>query len=107
MKTSEELTALKEDVEAMAAKLTELTEEELEQVTGGALCAMQSSTPGVQITTSSGQPGKGFRITIRGIGTIGDTNPLYVIDGVSGSVEPLDNLKDAFSTAIYGSRGTN
>ena len=81
--------------------------------TTNALEAMQSSTPGVQITSSSTQPGKGYKVYIRGIGTIGDSQPLYVIDGVAGGnldginpndIESIDVLKDAASAAIYGSR---
>ena len=84
--------------------------------TTSALEAMQSSTPGVQITSSSTQPGKGFKVYIRGIGTIGDAQPLYVIDGVAGGdinsinpndIESIDVLKDAASAAIYGSRAAN
>ena len=84
--------------------------------TTNALEAMQSSTPGVQITQSSSQPGKGYKVYIRGIGTIGDSAPLYVIDGVAGGnldginpadIESIDILKDAASAAIYGSRAAN
>ena len=84
--------------------------------TTSALGAMASSTPGVQITQSSSQPGKGFKVYIRGIGTIGDSAPLYVIDGVAGGnlddinpndIESIDVLKDAASAAIYGSRAAN
>lgn len=84
--------------------------------TTNALEAMQSSTPGVQITQSSSQPGKGYKVFIRGIGTIGDSAPLYVIDGVAGGnldginpndIESIDILKDAASAAIYGSRAAN
>jgi len=84
--------------------------------TTNALEAMQSSTPGVQITQSSSQPGKGYSVTIRGKGTIGNSAPLYVIDGVPGGsldginpndIESIDVLKDAASSAIYGARGAN
>ncbi len=84
--------------------------------TTNALGAMASMTPGVQITQSSAQPGKGFKVYIRGIGTIGDSQPLYVIDGVAGGnldninpndIESIDVLKDAASAAIYGSRAAN
>ncbi len=84
--------------------------------TTNALEAMQSSSPGVQITQSSSQPGKGFAVTIRGKGTIGNSAPLYVIDGVAGGnldginpndIESIDVLKDAASAAIYGSRAAN
>ena len=84
--------------------------------TTNALEAMQSSTPGVQITQSSSQPGKGYKVYIRGIGTTGDSQPLYVIDGVAGGsldgintndIESIDILKDAASAAIYGARAAN
>ncbi len=84
--------------------------------TTNALEAMQSSTPGVQITQSSSQPGKGYKVYIRGIGTTGNSAPLYVIDGVAGGnldginpndIESIDVLKDAASAAIYGSRAAN
>ena len=86
------------------------------QNTTNALGALASSTPGVQITQSSTQPGKGFKVFIRGIGTIGDSSPLYVIDGVAGGdlsginpadIESIDILKDAASAAIYGARAAN
>ena len=84
--------------------------------TTNALEAMQSSTPGVQITQSSTQPGKGYKVYIRGIGTTGNSSPLYVIDGVAGGslddinpadIETIDVLKDAASAAIYGARAAN
>ena len=84
--------------------------------TTNALEAMQSSTPGVQITQSSSQPGKGYKVYIRGIGTTGNSAPLYVIDGVAGGnldginpadIESIDILKDAASAAIYGARAAN
>ena len=84
--------------------------------TTNALEAMQSSTPGVQITQSSSQPGKGYKVYIRGIGTTGNSTPLYVIDGVAGGnldginpndIESIDILKDAASAAIYGARAAN
>ena len=86
------------------------------QNTTNALEAMQSSTPGVQITQASAQPGKGYKVYIRGIGTTGDSQPLYVIDGVAGGsldgintndIESIDILKDAASAAIYGARAAN
>lgn len=80
------------------------------------LGALQSQTPGVNITQSSGMPGQGFKVTIRGLGTIGSSSPLYVIDGVAGGdinslnpsdIESIDVLKDAASSAIYGARAAN
>jgi len=84
--------------------------------TTNALSAMQSQSPGVTITQSSGQPGEGFKVNIRGLGTTGDSAPLYVIDGVAGGninnlnpadIESIDVLKDAASAAIYGARAAN
>ena len=84
--------------------------------TVNALGALQSQTPGVNITQSSGMPGEGFKVTIRGLGTTGSASPLYIIDGVTGGdinnlnpadIESIDVLKDAASAAIYGSRAAN
>jgi len=84
--------------------------------TTSALGALQSQSPGVSITQNSGQPGEGFKVNVRGMGTIGDSEPLYVIDGVAGGslsalnpadIESIDVLKDAASAAIYGARAAN
>ncbi len=84
--------------------------------TPNVLQALQSQAPGVQITQSSGMPGESFKVTIRGLGTIGNSSPLYVIDGIAGGdinminpadIENIDILKDAASSAIYGSRAAN
>lgn len=78
--------------------------------------ALQGQVPGVTVT-SSGQPGTGADIRIRGIGSFANVGPLYVIDGMimSGQqrefnvndVESIQILKDASATALYGSRGAN
>lgn len=84
--------------------------------TTSVLGALQSQTPGVNITSVNGQPGEGFKVNIRGLGTVGDSEPLYVIDGMiggdinmlnPGDIESIDVLKDAASAAIYGSRAAN
>ncbi len=84
--------------------------------TTSALGALQSQSPGVNITQSSGQPGEAYKVTIRGLGTVGNADPLYVIDGVAGGdinnlnpsdIESVDILKDAASAAIYGARAAN
>jgi len=84
--------------------------------TSSVLSSLQSQSPGVSIVQNSGQPGEGFKVTIRGLGTIGNSNPLYVIDGIAGGdinslnpsdIESVDVLKDAASSAIYGSRAAN
>jgi TonB-linked SusC/RagA family outer membrane protein len=79
--------------------------------------ALQGRLPGVQVTGSGG-PGEAPTINIRGIGTLGNASsaPLYVIDGLwtdnirdlnPNDIESLTVLKDASSTAVYGSRGAN
>lgn len=84
--------------------------------TTDAFTALQSQTPGVMIMQNSGQAGEGFKVNIRGIGTTGNSDPLYVIDGVAGGnlndlnpsdIESIDVLKDAASAAIYGARAAN
>lgn len=84
--------------------------------TSSAMEALQGTTPGVSITRNNGQPGAGTKVTIRGLGTIGNSNPLYIVDGVavgdinylsSSDIESIDILKDAASAAIYGSRAAN
>ena len=86
------------------------------QSTTNALGALYSSVPGVNIVQSSGVPGAGYNITIRGLGTNGNSSPLIVIDGVAGGnlddlnpadIESIDILKDAASAAIYGARAAN
>ena len=71
---------------------------------------------GVQVTSASGTPGESPVVRIRGIGTIGDASPIYVVDGVilsdisylnSADIESITVLKDASATAIYGNRGAN
>lgn len=78
--------------------------------------ALQGRVAGVTINSSSGQPGQAAEVRVRGIGTIGDSSPIYVVDGVitdnisfvnANDIESMEVLKDASSTAIYGSRGAN
>ena len=79
------------------------------------LQAMQGQTPGVNITSTSGQPGSSMKVQIRGLGTVGNSGPLYLIDGVGGDIstlnpadiESIDVLKDAASAAIYGAQAAN
>ena len=79
------------------------------------LQAMQGQLPGVNISSTSGQPGEGMKVQIRGLGTVGNAQPLYLIDGVGGDIstlnpadiESIDVLKDAASAAIYGAQAAN
>ncbi|MBN2746956.1 MAG: SusC/RagA family TonB-linked outer membrane protein [Bacteroidales bacterium] len=92
-----------------------------EEMNGGVLTdpiqAIQGKAAGVSITKKGGDPNEGFSIKIRGSsGFDSNTQPLFVVDGVSGvdptlispdDIESYNILKDAASTAIYGSRGAN
>ena len=79
--------------------------------------ALQGKVPGVRITQNTGQPGDGVVVRIRGVGTINDNNPLFIVDGVptkdginflsANDIESIVVLKDASSAAIYGSRAAN
>ena len=79
------------------------------------LQAMQGQTPGVNIASTSGQPGSSMKVQIRGLGTVGNSEPLYLIDGIGGDIstlnpadiESIDVLKDAASAAIYGAQAAN
>lgn len=83
--------------------------------TNSPLQALQGKTPGVNITSTSGQPGSDMKVVIRGLGTIGNHSPLYLIDGIGGDIstlnpsdiESIDVLKDAASAAIYGAQAAN
>lgn len=84
--------------------------------TGNVMEALQGKVAGMDITKSSGQIGAGVNILLRGSRSIyGDNSPLFIIDGLPGSmddvnpndIESVDVLKDASSTAIYGSAGAN
>ena len=80
--------------------------------------ALQGQSSGVQVINSSGQPGDGASILIRGIGSVNaSSSPLYVVDGIAydgylnqinpADVESITILKDASATALYGSRAAN
>ncbi|MBW6498056.1 MAG: TonB-dependent receptor [Bacteroidales bacterium] len=78
--------------------------------------ALQGKVTGVQIITTSGAPGAGAAVRVRGVGTFNNSSPIYVVDGVilddisflnSGDIASMEVLKDASATAIYGSRGAN
>lgn len=85
--------------------------------TSNVVQSLDGKMSGVQVVQNSGAPGGDVSILIRGVGTINDASPLYVIDGVPvnggmwyinpADVESIDVLKDASATAIYGSRGAN
>jgi len=77
---------------------------------------LQGRVAGVMVTSESGSPGAGVNVRIRGLGTVNDNGPLYVIDGMPfnnmnnlnpADIESIEILKDASASAIYGARAAN
>lgn len=105
--------------ESLTGSMQSLSSDKLKDITTPSVENMlNSKAPGVYVAPGSGQPGSAGTIVIRGKSTVnGSTDPLWVIDGVivgssPGSLNPADIesmtiLKDAASTAIYGSQGAN
>ncbi len=78
--------------------------------------ALQGRAAGVTVNSNSGQPGAAATVRIRGIGTVNNSEPIYVVDGIivsdisflnANDIESTEILKDASASAIYGSRGAN
>ncbi|WP_373759064.1 TonB-dependent receptor [Bacteroides heparinolyticus] len=78
--------------------------------------ALQGLATGVSVTSNSGSPGSASTIRIRGVGTVNDAEPLFVVDGMpvtdinylsASDIQSMEILKDASASAIYGSRGAN
>lgn len=103
----------------VTGSISSVTEKMIEQKQPvDVLQALQGEAAGVQITSNSGAPGAGVNIVIRGASTFGEnsSNPLYVVDGIimdnidminPNDIKSMDILKDASSTAIYGTRGAS
>ena len=101
----------------VTGSVSSVEEEELTRIaTGDVSSALQGKVAGVQVVPQSGAPGASATVRIRGIGTFGNSSPLYVVDGMltdditflnPNDIERIDVLKDASATAIYGSRGAN
>ena len=79
--------------------------------------ALKGVTAGVTATTANGQPGSAAQIRVRGVGTINNSNPLYIVDGMPieggidylnpADIKSIEVLKDAASGAVYGARAAN
>jgi len=79
--------------------------------------ALQGQAPGLQVTQTTGAPGDDIAVRIRGAGTLGNNNPLFIIDGVpttgninmfsTNDIESIEVLKDGAAAAIYGARAAN
>lgn len=87
-----------------------------QKATTSPMAALQGKVAGVNITAASGLPGSSYNIDIRGVNSLTGGKPLFVVDGVitdnidflnPAEIQRIDVLKDASSTAIYGSRGSN
>lgn len=86
-------------------------------VVSGIEQALQGQAPGISVTQVTGSPGDDMAVRIRGAGTLGNNNPLFIVDGVPTSgninmfsvndIEFIEVLKDGASAAIYGSRASN
>ena len=107
-------TTTRKNVASSVSKLD--TKELLGMATVDVQQAVQGKISGVQVTSNGGDPGSGSKMVIRGAGSFSNTEPLYVIDGIQGgdinsipqaSIESITILKDAATTAIYGSAGAN
>lgn len=76
---------------------------------------LQGRMAGVSVVKNGGSPGSGVAVKVRGVGTVGNNDPLYVIDGIPGDlyyvnpsdIERMEVLKDGAAAAIYGSRAAN
>lgn len=80
------------------------------------LQALQGKVAGVNVSSESGEPGSNPVVRVRGVGTLNNASPIFVVDGVilddisflnTNDIESIEVLKDASATAIYGSRGAN
>ncbi len=100
----------------LTGSVSSIKAEEIAKIGGAnASDALQGKVSGVNVITS-GIPGQAPSVNIRGVGTLGNSNPLYVVDGVflddisflnNNDIQSMEILKDASATAIYGSRGAN
>ncbi len=102
----------------LTGSLASVTSKDIEGYKSSSIAgALSGQIAGVQITQTDGAPGSGFNINIRGVGTLtGDNSPLYIVDGFQvddisflsdSDIESIEVLKDASSSAIYGSRAAN
>lgn len=102
----------------LTGSISSLKGEDLEKTTSSSVLeGLAGKLPGVQVIQNSGTPGGDVTVRVRGIGTINNSDPLYVVDGVPANggiwylnpndIQSIDVLKDASATAIYGARGAN
>ncbi len=105
--------------EAFTGSASVVSSEQISKIqSSSVLSALEGTTSGVQITSSTGQPGENPSVLIRGVGSINASkSPLYVVDGAtyegdiaainSADIESMTVLKDAAASSLYGARGAN
>lgn len=102
----------------VTAAISKVGSEQLEQTAAVRVDnALKGLTSGVTVTAANGQPGTGAQVRVRGIGTINNSNPLYIVDGMPidggidylnpSDIKSIEVLKDAASGAVYGARAAN
>ncbi len=102
----------------VTAAISSVSEETLSQTAPtNVQNALKGVTAGVTATTANGQPGSAAQIRVRGVGTINNSNPLYIVDGMPieggidylnpSDIKSIEVLKDAASGAVYGARAAN
>lgn len=106
---------IRSDISSSIASIKSRDIEKL--VVSGLDQALQGQAAGVMVTQVTGSPGDDIAVRIRGAGTLGNNNPLFVIDGVPttgninmfspGDIESIEVLKDGAAAAIYGARAAN
>ncbi|MBI1225790.1 MAG: SusC/RagA family TonB-linked outer membrane protein [Bacteroidetes bacterium] len=113
------VTGYKREIKSdVATAISSIKSKDIEKlVINGIDQALQGQAAGVMVTQTTGAPGDDIAVRIRGAGTIGNNNPLYVIDGVpttgninmfsTNDIESIEVLKDGASAAIYGARAAN
>lgn len=102
----------------VTAAISKVSEKEISQTAPVRVeDALKGLTAGVTVTTPNGQPGHSNQIRVRGVGTINNSNPLYIVDGMPieggldylnpSDIQSIEVLKDAASGAVYGARAAN
>jgi TonB-linked SusC/RagA family outer membrane protein len=108
----------KEKRSDVSTSISSLKSKDIENlVVSGVDQALQGQVPGISVTQVTGSPGDDIAVRIRGVGTLGNNDPLFIIDGGPSSgninmfsvndIESIEVLKDGASAAIYGSRASN
>jgi len=101
----------------LTGSVSSIKTDDLQRIpTSSPMQALQGKVAGLQIVSSSGAPGAGVVVRVRGVGTFNNANPIFVVDGVildnidflnTSDIESMEVLKDASATTIYGARGAN